>query len=123
MRDYAENPRLLEERKAAVERRGAALGRMGEDIKAEKNITPDVLRLLSREDLENIKAKGDAAFIYYNQPVSQDGSVRSTGDNRTGSGPGDDEHGGGAAAAYSGGIDAGGLHRRRRAARHRRDDD
>jgi tellurium resistance protein TerD len=39
----------------------------------------------------NGKAKSDAAFIYYNQPVSQDGSVRSTGDNRTGSGPGDDE--------------------------------
>ena len=64
MRDYAENPRLLEERKAAVERRGAALGRMGEDIKAEKNITPDDLRLLSREDLENIKAKGDAHLMH-----------------------------------------------------------
>jgi tellurium resistance protein TerD len=37
------------------------------------------------------KVRGDADFIFYNQPKSPDGSVEHTGDNRTGKGDGDDE--------------------------------
>lgn len=37
------------------------------------------------------KALDDKAFIFYNNLTSPDGSVSSTGDNRTGSGEGDDE--------------------------------
>lgn len=37
------------------------------------------------------KVRSDADFIFYNQPQSPCGSVRHTGDNRTGSGKGDDE--------------------------------
>lgn len=39
----------------------------------------------------NEKVTSDADFIFYNQPVSQDGSVQHMGDNRTGEGEGDDE--------------------------------
>lgn len=39
----------------------------------------------------NEKVASDADFIFYNQPVSQDGSVQHMGDNRTGEGEGDDE--------------------------------
>lgn len=37
------------------------------------------------------KVRSDADFIYYNQPKSTCGSVESMGDNKTGSGDGDDE--------------------------------
>jgi tellurium resistance protein TerD len=37
------------------------------------------------------KVRGDADFIFYNNLVSSDGSVKHTGDNRTGQGEGDDE--------------------------------
>jgi tellurium resistance protein TerD len=37
------------------------------------------------------KCRSEADFIFYNQPKSTCGSVQSTGDNRTGSGDGDDE--------------------------------
>lgn len=37
------------------------------------------------------KVRSDADFIFYNNLVSTDGSVRHTGDNRTGAGEGDDE--------------------------------
>ena len=37
------------------------------------------------------KVRSDADFIFYNQPVSADGSVKYLGDNRTGEGDGDDE--------------------------------
>jgi tellurium resistance protein TerD len=37
------------------------------------------------------KVRSDADFIFYNQPVSVDGSVKYLGDNRTGAGDGDDE--------------------------------
>lgn len=37
------------------------------------------------------KVRSDADFIFYNQPVSSDGSVKYLGDNRTGAGDGDDE--------------------------------
>lgn len=37
------------------------------------------------------KVRGDADFIFYNQLKSSDGAVEHTGDNRTGSGDGDDE--------------------------------
>jgi tellurium resistance protein TerD len=37
------------------------------------------------------KVRSDADFIFYNQPVSADGSVKYLGDNRTGAGDGDDE--------------------------------
>ena len=39
----------------------------------------------------NEKVLGDDWFVYYNQPASPDGSVRHSGDNRTGDGTGDDE--------------------------------
>jgi len=39
----------------------------------------------------NGKVRGEAAFIFYNQLKSQDGSIEHTGDNRTGAGDGDDE--------------------------------
>ena len=39
----------------------------------------------------NDKVHSDADFIFYNQLMSACGSVRHTGDNRTGSGEGDDE--------------------------------
>lgn len=39
----------------------------------------------------NDKVRGQHDFIFYNQPVSADGSVEHTGDNRTGEGDGDDE--------------------------------
>lgn len=37
------------------------------------------------------KVRSDADFIFYNQPVSSDGSVKVSPDNRTGEGDGDDE--------------------------------
>jgi tellurium resistance protein TerD len=37
------------------------------------------------------KVRSDADFIFYNQPKSPEGAVEHTGDNRTGSGAGDDE--------------------------------
>jgi tellurium resistance protein TerD len=37
------------------------------------------------------KVRGDADFIFYNNLQSSDGSVKHTGDNRTGQGEGDDE--------------------------------
>jgi tellurium resistance protein TerD len=37
------------------------------------------------------KVRGDNDFIFYNNLVSSDGSVKHTGDNRTGQGEGDDE--------------------------------
>lgn len=37
------------------------------------------------------KIVGDEWFVFYNQPISPDGSVRHEGDNRTGAGMGDDE--------------------------------
>lgn len=37
------------------------------------------------------KVPSDAYFIFFNQPASPDGSVKSLGDNRTGAGEGDDE--------------------------------
>lgn len=37
------------------------------------------------------KVRGDNDFIFYNQPRSADGAVEHTGDNRTGTGEGDDE--------------------------------
>ena len=37
------------------------------------------------------KVLSDAHFVFYNQLTSPDGSVRHTGDNRTGEGEGDDE--------------------------------
>jgi len=37
------------------------------------------------------KVRSDADFIFYNQAVSSDGSVKYLGDNRTGEGEGDDE--------------------------------
>lgn len=40
---------------------------------------------------ENGKLVGDDFFIFYNQPVSPDGAVRSSGDNKDGEGDGDDE--------------------------------
>ena len=36
------------------------------------------------------KVRGDADFIFYNNLTSTDGSVKHTGDNRTGQGEGDD---------------------------------
>lgn len=39
----------------------------------------------------NDKVLGDAWFVFYNQPVSPDGSVVHCGDNKTGQGDGDDE--------------------------------
>ncbi|MFD0483178.1 TerD family protein [Kineococcus sp. GCM10028916] len=39
----------------------------------------------------NGKVLSDAHFVFYNQLSSPDGSVRHTGDNRTGEGEGDDE--------------------------------
>jgi len=39
----------------------------------------------------NGKVLSDAHFVFYNQLSSPDGSVRHTGDNRTGEGDGDDE--------------------------------
>ena len=39
----------------------------------------------------NGKVRSDQYFIFYNQLTSRDGSVRHTGDNRTGEGEGDDE--------------------------------
>ena len=40
---------------------------------------------------ENGKLISSAFFVFYNQPESPDGSVRSSGDNRDGEGAGDDE--------------------------------
>jgi tellurium resistance protein TerD len=37
------------------------------------------------------KVRSDADFIFFNQPVSADGSVKHLGDNTTGDGEGDDE--------------------------------
>lgn len=37
------------------------------------------------------KVRSDEDFIFYNQPLSTDGSVKHLGDNRTGAGEGDDE--------------------------------
>lgn len=37
------------------------------------------------------KVRGDADFIFFNQPASADGSVKHLGDNTTGEGEGDDE--------------------------------
>jgi tellurium resistance protein TerD len=37
------------------------------------------------------KVRGDADFIFFNQPKSADGSVQHMGDNTTGAGDGDDE--------------------------------
>lgn len=37
------------------------------------------------------KVRSDADFIFYNQAASSDGSVKHSGDNRTGEGEGDDE--------------------------------
>jgi len=37
------------------------------------------------------KVPSDAHFVFYNQATSPDGSIQHTGDNRTGSGEGDDE--------------------------------
>ena len=37
------------------------------------------------------KARGEADFVYYNNPASACGSVKTHGDNRTGEGEGDDE--------------------------------
>jgi len=39
----------------------------------------------------NDRIVGDSWFVFYNQLVSPDGSVRHSGDNRTGAGAGDDE--------------------------------
>ena len=59
MKDYAENPHLLNEAVEKVERREEALDHMSEDIDAGRNISIEDLRQLTREDLENIKAGGD----------------------------------------------------------------
>lgn len=40
---------------------------------------------------ESGKLVGNDFFVYYNQPVSPDGAVRSSGDNQDGEGDGDDE--------------------------------
>ncbi|MER1986386.1 MAG: TerD family protein [Solibacillus sp.] len=40
---------------------------------------------------EQGKCRQDSDFIFYNNLVSQDGSIEHTGDNRTGEGDGDDE--------------------------------
>lgn len=40
---------------------------------------------------ENGKIVSDKHFVFYNNPKSPDGAVESTGDNKTGSGDGDDE--------------------------------
>jgi tellurium resistance protein TerD len=40
---------------------------------------------------ESGKVRTDADFIFFNQPASGDGSVKHSGDNRTGEGDGDDE--------------------------------
>lgn len=40
---------------------------------------------------ETGKLVGNDFFVFYNQPVSPDGAVRSSGDNRDGEGDGDDE--------------------------------
>lgn len=40
---------------------------------------------------ESGKVRSDADFIFYNQLSSADGSIKHTGDNRTGEGDGDDE--------------------------------
>jgi tellurium resistance protein TerD len=40
---------------------------------------------------ENGKLVSSDFFVFYNQPVSPDGAVRSSGDNRDGEGDGDDE--------------------------------
>lgn len=40
---------------------------------------------------DNGKVIGDDWFVFYNQPVSPDGSIRHNGDNKTGAGDGDDE--------------------------------
>jgi tellurium resistance protein TerD len=40
---------------------------------------------------ESGKLVGNDFFVFYNQPVSPDGAVRSSGDNRDGEGDGDDE--------------------------------
>jgi tellurium resistance protein TerD len=40
---------------------------------------------------ENDKVRKDRDFIFYNNLISKDGSVRHAGDNRTGEGDGDDE--------------------------------
>lgn len=39
----------------------------------------------------NDKVIGDNWFVFYNQPISPDGSVKHKGDNKTGQGDGDDE--------------------------------
>lgn len=39
----------------------------------------------------NDQVIGDSWFVFYNQPMSPDGSVKHTGDNKTGQGDGDDE--------------------------------
>lgn len=39
----------------------------------------------------NDKVIGDNWFVFYNQPISPDGAVKHTGDNKTGQGSGDDE--------------------------------
>lgn len=40
---------------------------------------------------KNEKVIGDSWFVFYNQPMSPDGSVKHCGDNKTGQGDGDDE--------------------------------
>ncbi len=40
---------------------------------------------------ENGKISDEASFVFYNNLVSGDGSIRHSGDNRTGAGDGDDE--------------------------------
>lgn len=39
----------------------------------------------------NEKVLGDSWFVFYNQPISPDGAVKHSGDNKTGQGSGDDE--------------------------------
>lgn len=61
---------------------------IGWDVGANTNYDLDVVAFLvdNRE-----KVIGDEWFVYYNQPISPDGSIRHSGDNKTGNGNGDDE--------------------------------
>lgn len=60
---------------------------LGWDVSAQNYDLDSEAFLLGADD----KVIGDDWFVFYNQPCSPDGSVRHSGDNKTGEGFGDDE--------------------------------
>ena len=67
---------------------------LGWDVRATSGAAFDLdasAFLLTEAGANRFQVRGDHDFIFYNQPASPEGSVRHLGDNRDGTGEGDDE--------------------------------